>query len=96
MTLGADDDAGLHALRQQREKLHNQSTEEIIRRGHRALLETLLVKSEDGSISVQEMAVLRNILRDNGMVLGVPPQGQAPGAEEPRPLPEFPEEYEHG
>jgi hypothetical protein len=91
-----EDPAGLQALRNQRETLNQLPTDELLRRSHFALLRELLAKLELGVLSHQEMSILRNMLRDNGMVLGVPPAGQQPGVSQPRDLPTFDDEdYEH-
>lgn len=84
-------------LQEQRQALNQLPAEEIIRRAHFGLLRELLAKLEVGSISHQEMAILRNMLRDNGMVLGVAPADMKPGVETPRDLPSFDddEDYEH-
>lgn len=53
--------------------LSGKSLEEVLQEGHEALLRLLVAKVRTGTASHQEQAVLRNILRDNGMVIAVPP-----------------------
>lgn len=78
------------ALQKAKDSLNQMPAEELIRRAHFALLRELLAKLELGRLSHQEAAILRNMLRDNGMVLGVPPQGMSPGRDEdPVALPSF-------
>lgn len=91
------DDLEAKQLQEQRQALTQLPAEEIIRRAHFALLRELLAKLEAGQATHQEMAILRNMLRDNGMVLGVAPADMKPGVETPRPLPSFDddEDYEH-
>lgn len=83
-------------LRQQRQAALQLSPDEILRKAHKALLADLLAKAELGVLSHQEKAILRNMLRDNGMVMGVAPEGMQPGVEKPRDLPTFDDgDYEH-
>lgn len=49
------------------------SETDILLRARRALLSHLAMKAEEGSITVNEMAVLRNLLRDNGLVFAADP-----------------------
>lgn len=49
------------------------STADILRLTHKKMLEGLLLKVELGEATHQELAILRNLLKDNGMILGVPP-----------------------
>lgn len=76
--------------RDEKQRLDNLPIEEVIRRGHEELLRTLVAKSTAGTISHQEMAILRNMLRDNGMTLGVPPKdADLPKPEQPADLPTY-------
>lgn len=50
--------------------LNKMGIEGVLQKGHEALLRLLVAKVAAGEASHQEMAVLRNILRDNGMMLG--------------------------
>lgn len=71
-------------------KIPSLSTQDILRLAHKKLLGNLLEKLEDGSITHQEMAILRNVMKDNGMILGVPPIDPAgPAAPLPAALPSF-------
>lgn len=72
-----------------RNRLSNLSVQEIIRIGHEEALRGLVAKAMAGTITHQELAILRNMLRDNGMTLGVPPV--APDEREtPDDLPDLP------
>lgn len=65
-----------------------QTLEQILREGQKALFARLVSACRSGSASHQEMAILRNILRDNGLTLGIAPEKQE--AETPMiDLPEF-------
>lgn len=70
----------------------------ILKDAHELLLSTLLQKLKEKEISHQEMAILRNLLRDNGMVISVSPPPNPPSTHgEPgqRPLPSLDDpEYE--
>ncbi len=59
----------------------------LLREGQKALLVSLVSKLRKGIATHQEQAILRNMLRDNGMML--PPASTAPEAEEPADLPDF-------
>lgn len=50
--------------------LDKMGIEGVLQKGHEALLRNLVARTAAGVASHQEMAILRNILRDNGMVLG--------------------------
>lgn len=50
-------------------RLGNLSEEEIAKRARRALISRLAAKAEAGTLSHQEAGVLRNMLRDGGLVL---------------------------
>lgn len=68
--------------------------EAVIRAGHEALLRLLVAKAKAGTIKHQEMAILRNMLRDNGMMLQI--ESSKPTLEHQsvaishRPLPQLP------
>ena len=49
------------------------SAEQVIRLGHEAMLRLLVAKVAAGTATHQELAILRNMLRDNGMVWSLPP-----------------------
>lgn len=70
---------------------------ELVRAAHKELLVDLLAKLQAGVASHQEKAILRNLLRDNGMVIAPRSFGQTE-EDRQRPvanLPEFaPPEYE--
>ncbi len=72
-------------------RLSNYSLAQIIQAGHEALLKDLVARVNSGTASHQEKAILRNMLRDNGMTMGVPPAGTGPGQSDPGPaLPDLP------
>jgi hypothetical protein len=48
------------------------SLEDILKRGQKALFASLVAAVETKRATHQEMAILRNLLRDNGMVMGLP------------------------
>jgi hypothetical protein len=54
--------------------LEGLSLEQVLRAGLESTLRLLVAKVKAGVASHQEMAILRNILRDNGMVLALPPK----------------------
>ena len=53
--------------------LQAMSLEQVVRAGHEAMLRRLVAKVTAGTASHQELAILRNMLRDNGMVWSLPP-----------------------
>ena len=55
-------------------KLEGLSMEDLLKRSQKKQLVDLLAKLEAGLISHQENAILRNLLRDNGMVMGAVPR----------------------
>ncbi len=59
----------------------------LLREGQKALLVSLVSKLRKGVATHQEQAILRNMLRDNGMML--PPTSTAPDTPEPADLPDF-------
>lgn len=64
--------------------------EEILRGGQKALVIDLVVAVRSGTASHNEKAILRNLLKDNGLTLGIAPE--APSAEQrkaPVDLPQF-------
>lgn len=74
--------------------LEGMDVAEILRAGHKALLVQLVGRVRSGKATHQEAAILRNMLKDNGLVLGIPPESPE-AAEDPAPLPTFePPEYE--
>lgn len=56
------------------EELMGMTLEDILREGQKALFARLVSACRAGNASHQEMAILRNILRDNGLTLGIPPE----------------------
>jgi hypothetical protein len=61
------------AMQEAFQKLGGFSPAEVIQYGHEALIRLLVAKVEAGLVTHQEMAILRNLLRDNGMVMGLLP-----------------------
>jgi hypothetical protein len=62
--------------------------EDILREGQKALFARLVGRCRIGIASHQELAILRNILKDNGLTLGIPPELPAK-APEPVDLPDY-------
>lgn len=85
------------ALRKREEflqRLHNMSEADIARDARRAMLEDLYEKVVSGTAMPQDHANLRQLLKDNGMIMGDPTQGAGgdsnpKAAKEPLPLPSF-------
>ncbi|WP_269929936.1 hypothetical protein [Aminobacter sp. HY435] len=70
------------------DRLMGMSVEDILREGQKALFANLVGKVRSGKANHQEKAILRNILKDNGLTLGIPPD--APREEvAPLDLPDF-------
>ena len=65
--------------------LNKMGVEGVLQKGHESLLRLLVAKTAAGTASHQELAILRNILRDNGMVLGKVLEGRDV---KPLPLPD--------
>jgi hypothetical protein len=55
-------------------ELEGKTVQEILLEGQKALFIELVVKCRSGSASHQELAILRNVLKDNGLTLGIPPE----------------------
>lgn len=68
------DEGALLAEEEAVDGLRGVSIEETFRRGHAALLRRLVAKCETGTANHQELAILRNLLRDNGMTMGIDAQ----------------------
>lgn len=66
------------------------SVQDILREGQKALFIDLVVAVRNGSASAPEKATLRNLLKDNGLVLGIPPE-EAVSDAPPADLPDFAE-----
>lgn len=65
--------------------LNQMGIEGVLQKGHEAMLRLLVARVSAGAASHQELAILRNLLRDNGMVLGKVLDGKA---NEPTALPD--------
>lgn len=76
------------------DRLMGLSVEEILREGQKALFANLVGKVRSGRANHQEKSILRNILKDNGLTLGIPPEGPRE-ATPPMDLPEFGEPDYH-
>lgn len=75
------------------DRLMGMSVEDILREGQKALFASLVSKVRSGRSSHQEAAILRNILKDNGLTLGIPPEASTEAP--PMDLPTFaPPDYE--
>ncbi len=74
------------------QRLMGLSVQDILREGQKELFARLVMACRSGEASHQELAILRNILKDNGLTLGIPPeQPVTVGAEEIADLPDFEE-----
>lgn len=72
--------------------LLNKSVKEILEEGQKALFARLVARCRAGVASHQELAILRNVLKDNGLVLFGIPVGAEDRADEraaPSDLPDF-------
>lgn len=74
--------------------LMDKSIEDILREGQKALFARLVSACRAGTANHQELAILRNILKDNGLTLGIPPERPRDG--EKLPLPEDVEVPDYG
>lgn len=70
------------------DRLIDMSVEDILREGQKALFARLVSVCRNGEASHQEMAILRNILKDNGLTLGIPPE-KPEAKKDPVDLPDF-------
>jgi len=68
--------------------LEGKSVEEVLKEGQRQLFIQLVGRVRAGEANHQEMAILRNLLKDNGLTLGIPQEAPAEQSE-PLDLPEF-------
>lgn len=71
------------------QELMGMSLEDILREGQKALFARLVTRCRAGVASHQEMAILRNVLKDNGLTLGIPPEDHAAPRPAPVDLPEY-------
>lgn len=83
MDEGSSDDQG--AEQEALQQMRGMDIASVIRAGHEASLRLLSARAIAGTASHQELAILRNMLRDNGMVLGKVIDGKAG---EPLPFPD--------
>lgn len=74
--------------------LMGKTVEEILREGQKALFARLVSACRAGTANHQELAILRNILKDNGLTLGIPPEQKPTG--EKLPLPDDMEVPDYG
>jgi hypothetical protein len=74
--------------------LMDKSVEDILREGQKALFARLVSACRAGTANHQELAILRNILKDNGLTLGIPPE--KPNGGERLPLPDDVEVPDYG
>lgn len=77
--------------------LNQKPLEDLLEDAHKALIVDLLAKLKSGQASHQELAILRNLLRDNGLVIA-PKDDETERRDRERPpadLPSFdPPEYD--
>lgn len=71
-------------------ELEGKSVQDILRDGQKHLFIDLVVSVRMGTASHNEKAILRNLLKDNGLTLGIPPE-KGPGYSEPAELPDVPD-----
>lgn len=91
-----DSEAGNEEANAEYLALMDKSIEDILREGQKALFARLVSACRAGTANHQELAILRNILKDNGLTLGIPPE-QKPGAGgEKLPLPDDIEVPDYG
>lgn len=83
---------GDEATQKEYEKLAGMSLEDILKAGQIALYGRLVAKATAGTASHQELAILRNVLKDNGLTLGIPPEVKPEGNALDLPTFEDPEE----
>lgn len=77
-------------LEQDFQELMGMSLEDILREGQKVLFARLVTKCRAGVASHNEMAILRNVLKDNGLTLGIPPEdGSSVAQRQAVDLPEF-------
>lgn len=67
------DEGSLEAAAEQQvvDRMADLSLEDVVRASHASLLRRLTAKVELGTATHQQMAILRNLLRDNGMTMGM-------------------------
>jgi len=70
-----DGDLVEEAIKEDFEYLMGLTLDEILQQGQKALFASLVSKVRNGAASHQEAAILRNILKDNGLTLGIAPEG---------------------
>lgn len=78
--------------------LMERTEEDILRIGQKATYATLVAKAITGEATHQELAILRNLLKDNGLTLGIPPESDprvVTPEEDIAHIPDF-EEPDHG
>jgi hypothetical protein len=81
------------AVRDELKKLEGFSLQQLLQAGQEALVRRLVALVNAGIASHQEQAILRNILKDNGMVMGLA-STETPGASSaPLDLPDLPDEH---
>ncbi|MCW2317146.1 vacuolar-type H+-ATPase subunit C/Vma6 [Rhodoblastus acidophilus] len=66
-------DGGRDLEQEQLAKLQGLSLEQVARLAHEATFRLLTARVAAGTITHQEMAILRNMLRDNGLVWNLSP-----------------------
>lgn len=76
-------------------QLEGLSLDQLLRKGLENLLRDLVAKSMAGTLSHQGAAVLRNLLRDNGMTMDAQPPAKTIEHQPLKALPKFdPPDYE--
>lgn len=67
-------------LAEELERLKALGEVDMLEEARKAAIRLLLAKTNLGTISAAEQAVLRNLLRDNGLVMGLDQPPEPPGA----------------
>jgi hypothetical protein len=68
-------DIAAQAEQNEYEALIGLSLTDILREGQKALFARLVGRCRLGTASHQELAILRNVLKDQGLTLGITPEG---------------------
>lgn len=83
-------DAEAAAIESAFNELMGKSLQEILQEGQKVLFARLVGTARAGLATHQELAILRNILKDNGLTLGIPPEVPHVREDYEGPAPELP------
>lgn len=87
---GRNDPSGDLKTQDRVAELMKMDLEEVLKLGQKRIVAHLVALAEDGQISHQEIAVFRNFLRDNGVVM-TPKTDEQEAADKARPAADIPE-----